>query len=176
MSADYRDTMMNKLFALCFAASLVTVTSTKADDYIDLRGVFEGRYAAMKSAMAKRDGNALSALLAPDFESIDVAGSKTTAAQMIDELKKLPVDARKTSETTILSVKVKGGTALIKQSYDMKTTKAGTGGALQNIELKTISEDTWVNSQGVWLCKSTTTDQLDYLVNDQVVAHKVRQR
>ena len=123
---------MNKLLVcfICFIASFAVLT---ANDEADLRRIFEERYSAMKSAMAKRDGDALSALLTTDFVSTDVAGRTENASQMIDELKKLPVDNRKTTKTTIRSIKMSGNAALIEQSYDMKTTKTTADGKVQNV-------------------------------------------
>ena len=167
---------MNRLLVTSLFAFCLAITTVGADDHADLRQVFEEGYAAMKSAMAKRDVAALSSMLAPDFVSTDVSGQTENAAQMINELGKPPVDSRRISKTTIVTVKLKGGVAFVEQSYDMKTTKAAADGSVQNVELKTVSEDTWVKPSGVWLCESTTTYQLDYFINGEVVAHKTRQR
>lgn len=59
----------------------------------------------------------------------------------------------------------------------MKTTKVTADNSTQLVELTTVSEDTWIKStNGVWLCQSTATNQLDYLLDGKVVAHKTRQR
>lgn len=92
---------------------------------------------------------------------------------MIQEVAGLPKDPLKVSTTTLLSVKPVGNTAVVEQRYDMKTTKTAPDGAKRNIELITLSTDTWVNSNGEWLMQKTETEQLDYYVDGQRVAHKI---
>ena len=50
-------------FFLPFGATAQDKGQTNGDD--SLRPVFEGRYAAMRTAMAARDGKAISEMLAP---------------------------------------------------------------------------------------------------------------
>ncbi len=159
------------IFLLLFAISSVELV--QADDNA-LRQVFEGRYASMKSAMADRDGKAVSLLLAPDFTSIDVSGQSTNATQMIQELNTLPKDPLKISNTKLLSIKVSDKIALIDQRYEMKSKKIGPDSSKRDIELVTVSTDTWINSNGVWLVQRTMTNQVDYFVNGQLTIHKIR--
>lgn len=166
---------MNKLVFLSIACSFGASIQANAADEETLRPILEERYAAMKSAMANRDGDALSSLLAANFVSVDVSGQQENAAQIISELKQLPADNARTSETTIRSIKVDRGSARVEQVYDMKTKKAAADGKIQDIELITVSEDIWILSKGGWLCQSTSTNQLDYAVNGQAVAHRTRQ-
>ena len=139
-----------------------------------LRAVLEGRYAAMKSAMADRDQQAVAALLAPGFLSIDVSGKSEDASQMLQELAALPKDPRKASETTLLSVEVSGDTATVEQRYHMTTTKTSPDERSHAVELVTLSTDTWIKSGEAWLLQRTATNQLDYTVDGRPVAHKVR--
>lgn len=124
--------------------------------------------------MGARDAMAVASLLAPSFVSIDVSGQSEDASQMIQEVAGLPKDPLKVSTTTLLSVKPVGNTAVVEQRYDMKTTKAAPDGAKRNIELITLSTDTWVNSNGEWLMQKTETEQLDYYVDGRRVAHEIR--
>ncbi len=94
---------------------------------------------------------------------------------MAEEVRKLSVDPRKVSKTTIRSIEVNGGAARVEQSYDMTTVKKAADGAEQHIELITVSEDVWILSNGAWLCQSTMTNQLDYFINGKPVVHKTRQ-
>lgn len=152
------------------------VLPTRADGGTDLRRSLEGRYAALKSAMDRRDAAALSLILTSDFVAIDTAGKSENAAQMLDKLKKVPKDANRRTRTTLRSIIVKGRTAVIEQWYEMKTSKTGADGVAQNIELRTVSEDVWLESSGVWRLKSTSTEQLDYFVNGRAAVHKTRER
>jgi hypothetical protein len=139
-----------------------------------LRMVLEGRYAAMKSAMANRNEKEVAILLAPDFVSVDVSGSEKNAGQMIESLKGLPADPDKVSNTTLLSVDSSGSKAVVTQRYDMKTLRTTADGAKHQIELTTVSTDVWISTGGTWLLQRTAADQMDYLVDGKPLAHKVR--
>ena len=147
-------------------------TGARADDS-SLRATFQARYAAMKTAMAERDSKAMAALLAPGFVSIDSSGKSESASQMIQEVDGLPKDPLKVSTTTLLSIKVAGNSAVVDQRYDMKTVKTAADSSKVYIQLITVSTDTWVNVNGVWLLQKTETNQLDYYKNGQLLAHKV---
>ena len=138
-----------------------------------LRSVLEGRYAAMKTAMAARDDKAISEIPAPSFVSEDVSGQTENADTMIKEVLALPKDPLKVSSTTILSIKVNAENATVDQRYDMKTTKAGPDGNKRNIELITLSTDTWIELKDSWLLQKTVTKQMDYSADGKLLAHKV---
>ena len=149
------------------------VNIARADDG-DLRAVLQDRYGAMKAAMSARDDKLVSSLLMPDFVSIDVTGQSMGANQMIQETDALPKDPNKTSTTTILSIKRAENDAIVSQRYDMKTVKIAADGSKHDVELITISTDTWVKSNGSWLLQRTETNQLDYYANGQLVTRRVR--
>ncbi len=163
---------MNKFCANCLIV-VMALSAAAADDSV-LRSVLEKRYEAMKAAMADRKPTAIAALLAPDFLSVDVSGHSENAAQMIEEVAGSPNDPLKVSDTTLLSIETSDNTAVVSQRKDKKTTKTGPDGSKRNIELITLSTDTWINSKGVWLIQRTETDQLDYFVNGQTTIHKIR--
>jgi len=164
-------TLIASMLALPAMANCAEV-ETAAES--SLRALLEGRYAAMKSAMANRDQQAVAALLAPDFLSVDVAGKSENASQMLQEIAALPKDPNKASDTTIVSVKLSGDTATVDQRYHMTTTKAGADGAQHAVELVTLSTDTWIKSGDAWLLQKTVTNQLDYTLDGRSVAHKAR--
>ena len=165
-------TSFRAVLLTCFVASLGAGACQAEDN--KLRSILEGRYAAMKSAMANRDAKEVAALLAPDFVSVDVSGSEKGAGQMIESLKAAPADPDKVSNTTLLSVVSSAGKAVVKQRYEMKTVKAAADGAKHQIELTTLSTDVWVSANGTWLIQRTATDQMDYLVDGKPMVHKVR--
>ena len=115
---------MSKLLTglFIFTLTILTVTAVRADESA-LRHVFEERYASVKSAMANRDGEAIASLLAPGFTSTEVSGQTKNASQMIQDVKSLPIDPLKISNTTVNSIKVDGNTASVEQTYNMKTRK-----------------------------------------------------
>jgi hypothetical protein len=138
-----------------------------------LRPLFEGRYAAIKSAMAARDGKAISEILAPDFISEDVTGQKKNADTMIQEALALPKDPLKVSNTTISSIKVNTEIAIVDQRFEMKTTKVGPDGNKREVELIAVSTDTWIRLKDNWLLQRTVTNQMDYYADGKLVAHRV---
>jgi ketosteroid isomerase-like protein len=141
----------------------------------DLTATLHTRYDAMKAAMAAHDSSAVAAILAPDFTSVDASGRSENASQMVSEVSQLKPDPNKTSETTLEAVSRQGDTAIVQQRYDMRTTKTGADGAQHRIELVTLSADTWVKPQAVWLLQRTVTNELSYYLDGVMVAHKVRQ-
>jgi Domain of unknown function (DUF4440) len=157
---------------LCFFLILGMVAGQAADE--KLRPILEGRYAAMKSAMANRDAKQIATLLAPGFVSIDVSGKETTGDQMIESLKALPVNPDRVSNTTLLSIESSGDKAVVKQRYNMKTVRAGADGAKQEVELATLSTDVWILSRGTWVLQQTVTDQMDAVVDGKPIVHRVR--
>jgi hypothetical protein len=158
---------------IALSCVLASFNVARADDNA-LRAAFQTYYARVKLAMLTHDDKAMQALLAPGFISIDVSGQTEGAAQMIGEVDSLPKDLKKVSTTTLLSLKASGNTAIVTQRYDMKTVKLAADGSNEDVELVTLSTDTWVTASGTWALQKTETDQLDYYVNGQQVAHKVR--
>jgi hypothetical protein len=140
-----------------------------------LRAVLEARYAALKTAMAERDPQAISVVLTADFVSEDLGGKTVTAAEMVEQLKGLPKDPGNASETTLVSIQAEGDVATVEQRYRHKTTKAGAAGAPpQELEVETLSTDTWIRADGVWRIRRTVTKQLDLKVDGRLIAHKDR--
>jgi len=165
--------MVVTLLISCFAFGATAQDKGQANSDDTVRPVFEDRYAAMKSAMAARDGKAISQILAPDFISEDVSGQKENADTMIQEVLALPKDPLKVSNTTILSIKANAESATVDQRYDMKTTKAGPDGNKRDVELIAVSTDTWIKSKDSWLLQRTVTNQMDYSANGKLLIHKV---
>lgn len=165
--------MIKRLLTLSvFVFCAFSAAGVRADDS-SLRATLQARYKAMKTAMADRDAKEIAALLAPDFVSIDTSGRSETASQMIQEVEALPKDPLRVSTTTLLSVKLVGGAAIVSQRYESTTVKTAADGSKTNIKLIALSTDTWVNVNGVWLQQKTVTDQLDYYKNGQLVVHRV---
>jgi hypothetical protein len=137
-----------------------------------LKLVLQSRYAAMKAAMAAHNGLAIAAILAPDFVSIGVMGQSETASQMIAEVNGLMPDPNKSSETTLMSVIPAANAVTVEQRYDMKTIRTATDGTQHNVELITISTDTWIKPAGAWLIERTVTNEMSLFRDGQLVGHK----
>jgi Domain of unknown function (DUF4440) len=138
-----------------------------------LRTEMEKRYAQMKTAMDDRDGKAIAAMLAPGFASENVAGGIQGANEIIKGVQGLLLDPSKASDTTLLSITQSADSVVVDQQYHMTKTKVSPSGEKHEIELVTLSTDTWVKSGGEWLLKRSLTNQLDYRQDGVVVAHQV---
>jgi len=153
--------------------AIALVGSVSAAEF-GLRSRLEAQYAAMKAAMAARDANAISALLAPDFVSIDSSNQPKDADRMIQDVVSLPPDPNKESHTTLTHIVETGDTAAVDTRYEMTTKKTGPEGKVRDIKLTALSTDTWVHSNGLWRLKRTVTNEIDYQVDGQTVLHRVR--
>ncbi len=166
---------MRKLgFVFLFCSFSIFSAGAAGTEDRELRTLLEGRYAALKVAMAARNENEIVSLLSPDFVSEDLSGKVSTASQMIQQVKALPQDPNKVSKTTLLSIRPEGGVAVVEQRYDMKTKKISADGAKRDAGMTTLSTDTWIMVNGTWLLQRTVTNQLDFSLDGQAVAHKVR--
>jgi hypothetical protein len=92
---------------------------------------------------------------------------------MLQDVVALPKDPLKLTNTTILSIKVHEDSAILNQRYDMKTTKTGPDGSKRDVDLISVSTDTWIKSKDTWLLRKTVTNQMDYFVNGKPLVHKV---
>ena len=128
----------------------------------------------MKFAMAAHNNAAIRSMLAPRFESIDVSGHSSGAAQMIAGLDALQPDPNKVSTTTVLNLSQVGDKITVEQRYDMTTKRTSEAGAVHKVELVTVSMDTWVNPVGVWLLERTVTNSLSIFRDGDLVVHKVK--
>jgi Domain of unknown function (DUF4440) len=128
----------------------------------------------MKAAMAAHDGAAMAAIFAPDFTSVDVSGQSKTASQVISEVNDLKPDPNKSSETTLISISPAANVATVEQRYDMKTVRTAADGTQHNVELVTLSTDTWIRRGGVWLIERTVTNELSYFVDGRLGQHKLK--
>jgi ketosteroid isomerase-like protein len=140
-------------------------------DPASAKSELEARYAALKSAMADRDAQALSSLLAPDCVSEDASGKTVPGSEMIRQISASPKDPKLTSETTLLSVNVEGDIATVEQRYQMTTTRV-IDGAIRKMDMMALSTDTWVKSGGTWLLRKTVTRETDLKLDGKLVSHR----
>ncbi len=162
-------------FILAFGAANALVLATAIAEDGNVRAALEARYNAMKSAMAARNGGAIVAMLTPDFSSVDVSGRSESGPEMIEEVSHLPPDPNKVSATTLISVAEAQNTATVEQRYDMHTVRVAADGSAHNIELITLSTDTWVSNHGTWLLARTVTNEMTLYRDGQITIHRVKQ-
>ncbi len=166
---------MNRIYKSLLAILLAALSAGRcAAAESSLQSVLEGRYAAMKTAIDAKDRQALAAFLTPDFVSVDVSGKSQTAEEMLAQLVKSSRNPNRVSETTLLSVQLKGDVATVSQRFHMTSTKVTSDGSRHPVELTTLSTDTWVRSGGSWLLRKTVTEELDSSVDGKARPHQVR--
>jgi hypothetical protein len=125
-----------------------------------LRSALDARYAAMRDAMASGQRDAIAALLTSEFVSVNVRGIQTTAVEMIKLVLSLHIDrSKRTATTKLVGIEESAGVARVLQHYAMTTTE-NVGPAMPK-NLQTLSEDTWVNSDGTWLLAKTLTLEVE---------------
>ena len=169
MRVNYIRNYFTAVVILSIASLLPMDRAWSADG--SLKAELQSRYAAMKSAMAAHNGDAIAAILAPDFVSVDISGQSESASQMIAEVNALKPDPNKSSVTTLVSISREANGAVVKQRYDMKTVRIATDGA-DAIELVTLSTDTWVKPTGTWLLERTVTNEMSLYRDGQLAMHK----
>lgn len=160
------------LLAWCAALLMWGAPAHAGDDAV--RADLEARYALMKAAMAAHDPAALRALLAPGFTSVDITGHSASADEVSNDVAAIKADPNKVSQTTLVSVSVKGHTAVVVQRYDMTSLRAGPDGVMHPVHLVTLSTDTWTQVHHQWLALTTRTDEVDYEVEGQAPVHRSR--
>jgi Domain of unknown function (DUF4440) len=169
----WKNGMAKSAPALSLWTLLCVLSHPALADGSSLRSILETQYAVMKSAMTAKDEQGIRALLSPDFVSTDVSGKQEGAAQMILEVKTLPADPQRVSATRLEKITETIDGAQIEQRYEVKTKKSSPDGTLHDIELITLSTDNWINDNGAWRLRSTTTHQMDFFVDDRNVLHRV---
>ena len=161
-------------FWRCLLGMPILISGAPVAAQENLRATLQSRYSDMKSAMAAHDQPAISAMLAPDFISIDVSGESKTASQTISEIDHLKPDPNKSSTTTILNVSPKEDAVAVEQKYDMKTLRIGADGVAHHVELIALSTDTWLRSGNAWLLQKTITREMSLIKDGQLVVHRVK--
>ncbi len=125
-----------------------------------LRPTLDARYAQMREAMASGRREPIAALLTSHFVSIGVRGKESNADEMIDLVCSLDIDrGKRTATTTLVNIEESNGIARVLQHYAMTTT--AQVGPLMPKDLQTLSADTWVFTDGIWLLTKTQTLELE---------------
>ena len=163
---------MNLVCAAFSLALLFTVGATAAPtDDPALRKTFEARYTAVRAAIDNRDSKALAAFFAPNAIFVSVTCTTATSDTILKGDMGRRADPHDQSQTTVVSAKRDGSTAIVEQINEMKTARPGQGGKPLNIALRVGSTDTWVQIKGTWFLKRSATHLLDYAVNGKTVRH-----
>jgi hypothetical protein len=93
---------------------------------------------------------------------------------VIADLNAVKPDPNKTSETTLISITPAANSLTVEQRYDMKTVRIAADGTQHNMELVSLSTDSWVKPADVWLIQRTVMNELSFFNDGQLVAHKLK--
>jgi len=112
--------------------------------------------------MASGQRQPIAAFLADHFVSVDVKGSESSAAAMMDSVLKLDIDrSQRDVTTTIVSLEESNGVARVVQHYAMMMNGNVAPGAPK--KLQTLSADVWLQSGGEWRFAKTQTLEVEVL-------------
>jgi hypothetical protein len=156
---------------LKFALIAMPVTSTPVIS--SFREILSRRYLEMRVSMDSRDPAKIAALLAPDFESVDVDGSVIDAEHMIAELENLPPTQQKaTRSTTIIDLTGSQREIKVRQRYDREIINVNAGSVRHIVHLTALSTDDWINVNDQWLLKRTATQEITIKRDGVIVTHR----
>src|SRR5271165_6812944 len=115
-------------FRAAFACGLLALAAcATSTDPVAVRAALQQRYDAYHAALAGRDGNALSGILAPDFKGYSVDGQPADAGLVIQTTTSLPRDANMKSSTRIETLRVEGNEAIVDVRTDLTSVKKERG-------------------------------------------------
>ena len=157
------------------AGAIIAVSIAASASAQDAKTLFEGRYAELSAATSARDTAALGKLMAPDFVMTDIQGTDHTAAEMHEAMGKMPGAATAvTPKVTIVSAQITGTTAQVEQQMEAHMERAGPDGMPMKLDITVLTADTWVQTGGVWLLKSSNQKDVSVAKAGEVVFHQAK--
>ena len=173
------------------AGAIIAVSIAASASAQDAKTLFERRYAELSAATSARDTAALGKLMAPDFVMTDIQGNDHTAAEMQGMMGRGPgggggaggpgagaspaADApRPAPKVTIVSAQITGTTAQVDQQMEIHIERPGPDGAPMKLDVTVLTADTWVQSGGTWLLKSSDQKDVSVARDGDVVFHQAK--
>jgi hypothetical protein len=158
------------------AVALGLVLSTTASGQAgttSLRAEFEATYSRLIAAEMDKKWDALEAMLAPNYRSIDTDNTAISRTLEIEQDKEQPVVKHERNRITVLSVKQQGDEAFVEQRFDGRFDQMGADGKSHHFVIVALSSDIWRRDGKSWICEQTITTEQDVAVDGQLVAHDV---
>jgi len=150
--------MSNKsLSALIGAAVTVAMIGFSvvgnADPAADARKAIQGQYDKSNAAVAKKDLKGFIAIYSPDYVRTDAKGQTSNFKRIRQQTAlKFSQTASVIGKSSLVSIKLTGVTAVVHvKDHRIFAYASPQSGNTQKITVDTISDDTWVQSAGVWL-------------------------
>ena len=157
------------------AGAIIAVSIVGSASAQDAKTVFEGRYAELSAATKAKDTVALGKLMTPDFIMTDIQGTDHTAAEMREAMGKMPgAGAAVTPKVTIVSAQITGTTAQVEQQMEAHMERAGPDGTPMQLDITVLTADTWVQTGGAWLLKSSNQKDISVAKAGEVVFHQAK--
>lgn len=158
------------------AGAIIAVSIVGSASAQDATTVFAARYAELGAATQAKDTAALGKLMTPDFVMTDIQGTERTAAEMHAAMGKLPGGASGavTPKVTIVSAQITGTTAQVAQQMELQMERAGPDGTPMKLVVTVLTDDTWVQSGGVWLLQTSNQKDVSVARDGEVVFHQAK--
>jgi hypothetical protein len=159
--------------SLAIVCTLACLQPAAAHDDGSVLPALQARYKILQAAVAAGDDKALSAVLAPHFVGIDVAGETDGTKALVAGLE-LNQPGADTVAMTISSPKERGDSVTVRRRLEIKARNPDAFEDARSVEFVAYSTDTWVKVDGTWLLQKSTAQQLAYYVDGEQIARDVR--
>ncbi len=162
------------LIALVVSGAASAETGGCATDEAGMRRDLESRYEAVKAASTARDLGGMQALLAPDYQNEDTQGHVFDTAAMLRLMSAGPVDIDSTRKTTLDTIKLDGGAAIVEINHEMSTVRVEPDGRKAKFEIAALATDRWVCTDAAWYWQRRTARQMRVVRDGTVIQDTVR--
>lgn len=163
------------VISIALSGALAPIAGCAAHrDAAEVKATLQQRYAAYAQAIAQRDGPALSAILAPNFEAINADGRSAPGALLVRQVTSFPRDPNMHSAASIGALRLDGDKAIASVTTVLTSLRISKGVPPAHVRFVTVSDDTWVDKGGTWLYERTVANRVDAYTDGKLTLHEVR--
>lgn len=149
---------------------MIVAVAGSAQAQQDPKAVFEARYTELRDAMMSKDAAKATAIMAPDYESIDIRGDSHNRAQVIERIAQMPPEMANMKPTSkVLTVKLNGDSAAVDSEMTMQMKRPDESGTEMTLDITVVSADIWVQRGGVWLLQKSVQKEMTVAKDGEVV-------
>ncbi|HEX3370442.1 MAG TPA: nuclear transport factor 2 family protein [Candidatus Cybelea sp.] len=159
--------------SMAIVCTLGSLQPAAAHDDGSLLPALQARYKILQAAVTAGDDRSLSAILAPHFVGIDVAGEADGTKALLAGLE-LKQPGSDTVAMTISSPKERGASVTVRRRLEIKARNPDAFEDARSVEFVAYSTDTWIKVGGTWMLAKSTAQQLAYYVDGEQIARDVR--
>lgn len=159
----------NWLAAGLVAAAFTTAAAAQDDPKI----LFGARYAELRTAMQASDVAGMAKVITPDYAMTDIRGESHDAAGLTALAQRMQGGAadRKT-DAEVVSATVTGPSAAVRQKVSTSMTRNGPDGQPHKMQMIVVSDDSWVQVDGVWRLKASVQKDLTVMRDGEEFFHQ----